>query len=60
MKRHASNQFKTNDPTTVYKILQKTAIYLGNVHTITQKSNGMDVKSNGMDSNGMDNFLIYQ
>ena len=38
----------------------KTAISLGNVHTVTKKSNGMDVKGNGMDSNGMDNFLIYQ
>ena len=62
MKGYTSYQFKTNDLTTVYKIMQKkkTAIYLGNVHTVTQKSNGMDVKSNGMDSNGMENFLIYQ
>ena len=51
---------RQKNPTTVYKNIKKSAIYLGNVHTVTQKSNGMDVKSNGMDSNGMDNFLIYQ
>ena len=64
MKGHASNQFKTNDPTTVYKIMQKKLQFTLEMSTplhrkvtvtvLTQKATEWTVTF------GMDNFLIYQ
>ena len=40
--------------------MQKIANYIENVNTVTWNSNGMDRKSNGMDSNGMDIFVVFK
>ena len=58
MKGHTSNQLHIKTPKTICKSMQIIASNHGNFHTVAQNSNGMDVKSNGMDSNGTDFFHV--
>ena len=59
MKGHTSNQLHIETLSTMCKSLQIIASNHENVHTITHKSNDIDIKCNGIDSNGMDMFVFF-
>ena len=59
VKGHTSNQLYIETLTTMCKGMPISASSHENVHTITRNSNGIDIKCNGVDSNGMNTFCVF-
>ena len=59
MKGHISSQLHVETLTTMCKSVQIIARTHENVHTIIHNSNDMDIKCNGMNSNGTDMFVFF-